>query len=204
MLWVVMDLGKLKLNARKLLVSNWTTAILGVLILMTVSSLVFLQFIDNFEVLTFVFIGILPIYSGYAKMHVQIAYPKKADLNNIISLFNKNDYFRNMIGMLLYLVYLFFWSLMFILPGIYKALSYAMTPFILSDPDFSHLTGNQAITKSREIMNGHKTEYLVLMLSFTGWIVLSILTLGILFFYTIPYIEQTKAQFYIELEKENN
>ena len=95
---------------------------------------------------------------------------------------------------LLYLLvnlYLFLWTLLFIIPGIIKSFSYAMTYFIINDhPEYSL---NQAITESRRMMDGHKMEYFILCLSFIGWFILSCITLGIGFLWLIPYFYTTSA-----------
>jgi uncharacterized membrane protein len=69
--------------------------------------------------------------------------------------------------------------LLFIIPGIIKSFSYALTPYILKDnPD---LKFNSAITKSREMMNGHKLELFTLYLSFIGWYLLIFLTMCLVY-----------------------
>ena len=103
---------------------------------------------------------------------------------------------------LLYLLvnlYLFLWTLLFIIPGIIKSFSYAMTYFIINDhPEYSL---NQAITESRRMMDGHKMEYFILCLSFIGWFILSCITLGIGFLWLIPYFYTTSAAFTKRLQK---
>ena len=88
---------------------------------------------------------------------------------------------------------------MFIIPGIIKSFSYAMTYFIINDhPEYSL---NQAITESRRMMDGHKMEYFILCLSFIGWFILSCITLGIGFLWLIPYFYTTSAAFTKRLQK---
>ena len=68
-------------------------------------------------------------------------------------------------------------------------------PYLLAE--HPELSGTQAITLSRQMMNGHKGRAFVLDLSFLGWILLSALTLGILgVFYVNPYIHATDAELY--------
>ncbi|MDN4593872.1 DUF975 family protein [Polycladomyces subterraneus] len=99
-------------------------------------------------------------------------------------------------------IYLMLWSLLFIIPGIIKWFSYSMTPYILID--HPELSINEAITKSREIMNGHKMELFALQLSFIGWLLLSLLTIGVGFIWLIPYYSATEAQFYRKIKGEMN
>jgi uncharacterized membrane protein len=57
-----------------------------------------------------------------------------------------------------------------------------MTNYILLDhPEY---TVNQAITKNRELMKGHKGELFVLQLTFIGWFILSIWTVIGFFWFT--------------------
>ncbi len=92
-------------------------------------------------------------------------------------------------------LYTILWSLLFIIPGIIKRYEYAMIPYILSEnPDIST---EEAFAESRELMNGNKWNLFVLQLSFLGWHVLSIFTLGLLeVFFTQPYLASTEAAFY--------
>lgn len=101
---------------------------------------------------------------------------------------------KSFLTYLLMYVYLMLWTLLLIIPGIIKSFSYSMTYFILNDrPEY---TANQAITESRRMMNGHKMDYFLLCLSFLGWFILSILTLGIGFLWSAPYFYATSAAFY--------
>ena len=94
-------------------------------------------------------------------------------------------------------LYTFLWSLLFIIPGIIKSFSYAMTPFILADDP--NLTANQAITRSRELMNGHKWELFILTLTFIGWDILGALTCGIGLLWVAPYKNAAYAAFYRQI-----
>ncbi len=92
-------------------------------------------------------------------------------------------------------LFLALWTLLFIVPGIVKSYSYRMVPYLLKE--HPELSGTQAITLSRRMMKGHKGEAFVLDLSFLGWVLLSVLTAGILhIFYVGPYIEATNAELY--------
>ena len=91
-------------------------------------------------------------------------------------------------------LYTALWMLLFIIPGIIKAISYSMTPFIMAEnPD---MTAKDAINASKELMHGHKMDLFLLGLSFIGWSLLSILTLGIGSIFLNPYINAAYAAFY--------
>ena len=51
-------------------------------------------------------------------------------------------------------------------------------------------------------MKGHKFELFILQLSFLGWDLLSVLTLGILQLYVAPYKFATLAIYYEQLEQD--
>ena len=94
-------------------------------------------------------------------------------------------------------LYIILWTFLFIIPGLIKTFSYAMTPFIMAD--YPELTPSEAITASRELMDGHKSDLFLLGLSFIGWDLLSLLTLGILNLWIIPYKNAAYAAFYRNL-----
>ena len=54
----------------------------------------------------------------------------------------------------------------------------------------------EAISKSKELMNGHKWELFVLELSFIGWYLLGFVTLGIGLLWVVPYYNAVHADYY--------
>ena len=106
-------------------------------------------------------------------------------------------------GMFLKDLFLFFWTLLLIIPGIIKTYSYRLVPYILADQP--ELRATEAITLSRRMMKGNKWRAFVLDLSFILWYLLSILTLGILhFFFVRPYVQCTNAELYQALKEEGD
>ena len=111
-----------------------------------------------------------------------------------------NDYLRITGTYLLICVYVFLWSLLLVVPGIIKSISYSQIFYILRDEP--SLTYNRAIERSVDIMYGHKMDYFLLILSFIGWYILGIITLGIGFLWIKPYVSKTMALFYEDLKSE--
>ena len=72
------------------------------------------------------------------------------------------------------------WSILFVIPGYIALYRYAMTPYIMAENE--NLSVMEAITESKRIMMGNKWRLFCLDLSFLGWELLGILTLGIGFF----------------------
>lgn len=94
-------------------------------------------------------------------------------------------------------LYVFLWSLLFIIPGVVAEYSYAMTGYILAENP--ELTASEAIEKSKEIMYGNRWRLFCLRFSFIGWSVLCTLTLGIGNLWLIPYQQAADAAFYREI-----
>jgi uncharacterized membrane protein len=108
---------------------------------------------------------------------------------------------RNFIQLLLMTVFILLWSLLLLIPGIVKAYSYSMVPYLLADPNVDI---EDAITRSRQLMDGKKMDLFVLQLSFIGWFILGLITLNILnVLYTIPYLQLSTAGFYQQLKTNN-
>ncbi len=95
-------------------------------------------------------------------------------------------------------LFLAFWFILLFIPGIVKSYSYRLVPYLVKDePELSAIG---VISRSRELMNGHKLEAFLMDISFIGWFLLGVLTLGIVdVFWTDPYYESAKANFYLEL-----
>jgi uncharacterized membrane protein len=65
--------------------------------------------------------------------------------------------------------------------------------------DHPEYTVLEAITESRKRMKGLKWKYFLMHLSFIGWGILCMFTLGIGLLWLIPYAGTTMAAFYNEL-----
>ena len=111
-----------------------------------------------------------------------------------------NNWVHNVGGMLLTTVYVLLWTLLLIVPGIIKGISYGMTPFILAEKP--ELSAQEAIDLSMKMMEGHKMEFFKLWLSFIGWCLLGILTLGIGCLWLVPYMYAATAAFYEDVKAE--
>lgn len=110
------------------------------------------------------------------------------------------DWERIGITMILSVLYILLWLLLLIVPGIIKSLAYSMTPYILKDD--LQIKENEALKKSEQMMEGHKMQLFLLQLSFIGWAILCIFTLGIGFFFLIPYMDTAIAHFYEDVKDE--
>ena len=98
---------------------------------------------------------------------------------------------------LLQFLFVFLWSLLFIIPGIVKAYSYSMAFYIMKDhPEY---TARQCIDESRRIMSGNKMKLFLLGLSFIGWAIVCTFTCGLGYLWLAPYVQASTAKFYCSL-----
>lgn len=88
------------------------------------------------------------------------------------------------------------WSMLFIFPGCFAMLRYAMAPYLMAQ--HPQMGAPEAIKVSTHLMQGYKKKLFFLILSFADEIIISILTLGIPFVYVVPRIEAAVAVFYWE------
>jgi len=134
---------------------------------------------------------------GYCKFHL--------DLNDrfvnaeIGTMFGYFSFWKTAaIARLLRTVYIFLWSLLFIVPGVMAAYSYAMTGYILAE--HPNMSAEEAIALSKQMMAGNRWRLFCLHISFIGWGLLSaILTFGIGDLWLTPYRQAAQAAFYREV-----
>ncbi|MBQ7637481.1 MAG: DUF975 family protein [Clostridia bacterium] len=120
----------------------------------------------------------------------------------VIQMFSSFKSYRNSVAMnLLRALFTLLRSVLFIAPGVRAALGYAMTPYILAAAP--GMKARDALKLSNRMMKGRRAAYLRLLLSFTGWFFIGLLTAGIGFFFILPYIETSKAVFFIGLSEES-
>ena len=139
------------------------------------------------------------IQLGYAKFLLAQHDGKEYQVKDLFSQFDR--FGVGFLQSFLRGLYVFLWTLLFIIPGIIKQFSYAMTPYILAD--HPELTAKQAIEASKTMMDGYKGDLFVLGLTFLGWDILNVFTLGIGSFWLNPYKEAAYAAFYRQLLAEH-
>jgi len=102
---------------------------------------------------------------GYATFNLKLVDHKYVSLSDLFSQFHRlgAGFCMNFLMGL----YTFLWSLLFVIPGLIKGYSYAMTPYILAE--HPELSVNEAITRSRQVMDGNKWRLFCLGFSFIGW-----------------------------------
>jgi len=109
----------------------------------------------------------------------------------------KKNFANSLITFILQSLFIFLWSLLFIIPGIIKAFAYSQAFYLLAeDPS---LTPTEALKKSQELMRGHKMRLLWLNITFIGWFLLGMLAFGVGLVFVLPYYQTTLAYFYLDI-----
>ena len=140
-----------------------------------------------------------PLVMGYIAVILTIVRGGEAKIDQMFENFS-GRFVSNMALFILQGLYVALWSMLFIIPGIVKSYSYAMAYYIQCDNP--EMGANEAITRSREMMNGHKWQLFCLHFSFFGWILLSVLTCGLLLIMVTPYMNAATAEFYEKLKRD--
>lgn len=96
-------------------------------------------------------------------------------------------------------LYTFAWSLLFLIPGIYKSYEYRMVPYLMAE--YPNMSKDQVFYTSKYLMKGDKWHTFIMDLSFIGWWILSGITFGIVgAFYVNPYYISTCSALYEALK----
>lgn len=182
-----MNRKELKTEALNNLNKKWGSAIVN-----------FLIFLFAVALLSYTGVGALLFSSlvtmGYMNVYYQGIYKNQYNPGDFVTPFNDNLLSRITLSIKKG-VFIFLWSLLFVIPGIVKAYSYSMGEYLsLKHPDWD---SSKCLDESSRMMSGFKFELFVLHLSFLGWLILSAFTFGILYIVFVgPYMNATIFNFY--------
>lgn len=133
-----------------------------------------------------------PLSLGYTESFLKISDGGDTHCKNLFSKFIL--IFKSTGMMIIMAIKITLWSLLLIVPGIIAGLNYSMAPFIMIED--GNVGANEAIEISKKMMKGYKGKLFLLELSFIGWGILSVLSLGIGFIWLTPYIMTAESRFY--------
>lgn len=143
-------------------------------------------------------IALIPLTIATTWFYLNIVRKGNPDIPEVFAIYKEGKTSFKIIGAsILQGIFIFLWSLLFIIPGIIKSLSYSQLFFLLKD--HPQLTVLEAFSESKKRMKGLKWKYFLMHLSFIGWGILCIFTLGIGLLWLAPYAGTTMAAFYNEL-----
>ena len=139
------------------------------------------------------------LYFGFYSYCMKIARGEEPELNDLFS--KGNLVLKVFVTSLLVALVVCLGYIALIIPGIILSFAYSMYTLIYIDnPEIGII---ESMKKSRLMMKGHKWEYFCLMISFLGWMILSVFTCGLLLFWLLPYIGVTTILFYDSIREEN-
>ena len=150
-----MNNAKIKTRAKEAMTNNWGTAILVFIVYSLINSALSATGIGALAT------GLLAV--GLSAFFVSVIRTGKAEFESFFSGITENIGTK-FVSMLLVQIYTVLWTLLFCIPGIVKSYSYAMTPYLLLDKP--ELSATEAITESRNMMNGHKMDLFLLDLQY--------------------------------------
>ncbi len=134
---------------------------------------------------------------GFTKMFIGVSKNEKPEFEPILTAGVKEQPINAPLLSLISSILIGLWTLLFIIPGIVKSYSYAMSSYLLVND--KTLGPVDAITKSRTLMNGKKMQLFMLDLGYLGWYVLSIFTLGILSIWVSAWHQTARTLFFNDI-----
>ena len=184
------------------LAGHWDTAAIATLIVAIItggiSSAVTMPFGNDFttgmSINSIWSLLCLPLNWGYAVFFLNLV--RKTDFNYEHLFDGYKDFVRTFLLEFLYVIAMLIGFCLFIIPGIILSVGLMMAQYILKDDP--QISAMDALKKSWELTKGHKMKLFWLGFSFIGWMILSIMTLGIGFFFLVPYMDTTFAHYYEE------
>ena len=192
--------------AFNMLKADWRGAVLLFLIIMLISTVIStaLGFVIASEelasfanLLAEIFVAI-PLSYLFVKEMLGFVRGGKIEISSSLVDKFKADYLKSIKVIGLMSIYIFLWCLLLFIPGIIKSYSYCFAPYISMDND--ELTAEECINESMKLTNGYKMKLFLLDLSFIGWYLLCIVTLGIAILWVVPYHEAARIALYEDIK----
>ena len=189
-----------------MLKADWKGAVLLLLIIMLINTVISAALgfvIASEELASFanliaeIFVAI-PLSYIFVKEMLGFVRGGKIEISSSLVDKFKADYLKSIKVIGLMSIYIFLWCLLLFIPGIIKSYSYCFAPYISIDND--ELTAEECINESMKLTNGYKMKLFLLDLSFIGWYLLCIVTLGIAILWVVPYHEAARIALYEDIK----
>lgn len=190
----------LKMRARQAMRGNWGLLIPVILIMYSLS--IVYAFTPDGSVsesivalLDLVFTGAF-VYAG-CTVFLNLTYRRPTSLSEFFAAFSEIGSSLALWGLMLCKIFL--WSLLFVIPGVIKALAYSQSFYIKAENP--KMSASEALALSEKMTYGYKMDIFVLYLSFIGWDLLCGITFGLAGLYVAPYFHLTMTQLYLYLKE---
>ena len=182
-----MEIHALKQSARGRLRTHWKQVL--VLSLISLSLALLKENINIAEEVLDIII-FTPISVGISWLYLDIFNQKDINFYKIFESFHY--YSRIVFAGFLIPLFVILWSFIFIIPGVIKACAYSQTFFLLKENP--HLKAFEAMKMSEKLMLGKKKEYILMVISFMGWIIIPIFYSLISFNIQMQMLEDTPQE----------
>lgn len=148
---------------------------------------------------------------GLIKSSLDISRGQDASFTKVLAAPFKN--FNNCLKMLgLLIIFNIIYSVLLVIPivGVIVALGLmifflpvlVIYMYIVADDNYQDKNFSNMVGRAMELAKGHRVEFYGLVISFIGWFLLSLLTLGLLMIWIVPYILVALANWYRYLVNE--
>lgn len=140
-----------------------------------------------------------PMTYGLSRVFHKVAKGnRRVNVGDLFSGFRENFGEALLLGFMRDL-FIFLWSLLFLIPGIIKSYAWSMASFIQQESDEKHW--RTCLDESADLTYGYKGKLFLLDLSFIGWYLLGALCLGVGMLWVEVYHMEARAHMYEELKK---
>lgn len=188
---------ELKRLSKDQLKGKWTNGVLLTLIYMLIEGVI--SYFGN-KSFGWVFTLFLSPPLSIGLIIAYIKFVKSGNNLEVSDLFlGFKNYLQSLCIVLWYSLWTFLWSLLFIVPGIIKGLAYSQSFYIIAENP--NVKVRDALKLSIKMTEGFKAAIFIMTLSFIGWTLLGLLTLGIGFLWLAPYINTTYTNMYFKLKE---
>ena len=138
-----------------------------------------------------------PIEFGISSYFLKLTRDESISLRNAFDGFAQ-DFGGNFLLYLMQRLFIFLWSLLFVIPGVIKAYAYSMAFYIKNDhPEYGW---KKCLDESRRIMHGNMMRLFCLQISFIGWYLVGALCLGVGTLFVVPYEKAAVTEFYNDIK----
>ena len=132
---------------------------------------------------------------GQSKVFLKVSRGEKPSVEDVFSM---GKYFvPAFVASFVVSIFVALWTILLIIPGIIASYRYKLYQYVLIDNP--NMKAMEVVSRCKEMMVGHKMDLFVLELSFIGWAILGVFTLGILYLWLAPYMNITIANFYNDI-----
>ncbi len=136
-----------------------------------------------------------------SRYYVYLKVARGENVRFVDAFYGFKDYWASVRLYLLTNIYIFLWSCLLLIPGIVAKYKYSFAFYYLAENPRS--SAKKCIKESKELTYCFKGNLFLLDLSFIGWDLLVLMTLGILSIWVYPYYQASYSTAYLDLSTDD-